>query len=127
MLRQAFVEEGVAAVEDFQKAPVVADDVLEEHLGLAPHGLTQLAGQFEFAEPAEGAREGGAGLLQFLLLGGGEVLRRLAIERPEPRPTPIRLGVKRLIASDHGPSVDEHRINVARLEPLADKVAEELR
>ena len=68
-----------------------------------------------------------AGVLQLLLLGVGEFFGRLADQLPEPRPTAFRLGVRHLVAGDHGGRVDEHRLDVAGLEPLADEVAEELR
>ena len=127
VLRQPLVEERVVAVEQLQEAPVLPDDVLEEHLRLAPHGLPEVAGQLEFAEAAERRPNVSRALLQLLLLAGGELLGRLADELPEPRPPPFRLGVGRLVAGDHGGRVDEHRLDVARLEPLADEVADELR
>ena len=43
MLRQPFVQERVVAVEQLNQAVVLADDVLEEHLGFLAHGLPQVA------------------------------------------------------------------------------------
>ena len=127
VLRQPLVEERVVAVDQLQQAPVLADDVLEEHLRLAPHGPAEVAGQLELAEAAEPPAERLAGRLQFLLLGLGEFCRWLADQ--------LRNRARRRSASGSGGSsreitaraLIEHGLDVARLEPLADEVPDELR
>ena len=89
MLRQPLVEERVVAVEQLQQAPILPDDVLEEHLGLLPHGPPQVAGQLELAEPAERPKDGRALLAALFLLGVGELSGGLRFSSRNRR-APIR-------------------------------------
>src|SRR5690606_22002149 len=55
VLRERFVDEGVIAIEELEHASVLADDVIEHELCLAPHRLTERRVQLfaKTREPAE--------------------------------------------------------------------------
>ena len=100
--------------------------MLERHLRFAAHGAAQLAGQLKLVESAAGADEGRAQLGQFLFLVVGEAVGRFADQLAETLALFLHLGIDHFVAGDHRAGVDLDAFDVARLEPLAAEVTDEL-
>ena len=115
VLRQPLVQERVVAVEQLQQAAVVPHDVLEEHLGLAPHGPAEVAVQLELARTGgtrrrTTSRSSSSSFFSASVRSSGG----LRISSRNRARCCSAFGVGRLVAGDHGAGVDQDARRLSR-------------